>query len=350
MNLHRSGWMGAFLALKAIGAEVVPQQCARGDSACYTRQHRSVCTIRDQAAPQACLDWVVSLEERANNADLAALRAQADAYGYLATLLATGGAGQVSAKQSAIKKYRELLLSDPGDAGAMLGIATFSESATERIDLLREVVRLKPHQISVEAFIRELRELSTIRGSSPDRAIELLDSICGPHVAKTIGARHCLDALELTVASLGQIPDRQGAQRLADRTAAMVGELVRVAGRELAEADPDWNPTVTGLLERIPAQGFGSLTTWAITARVDPTPAGRARALEQAVPFAPDNATVLSDLGVAYLEEGRRDDAVAVYRRARAVTPPDRLEQLRELDHYIRSAESRAAGSTPAPR
>jgi tetratricopeptide (TPR) repeat protein len=423
MNIYRFGWVGAlvgwagaFPAFEVVGAEAAPQLCARGDSACYTQQHASACAPRGQPAPQSCLEWVVSLDQRANSGDRAALRAQADAYGFLATYFTKGVVEQETAKQSALKKYRELISSDPEDSDAMVGIATFSESPAERIQLLREVVRTKPHPITVNTLIGELRkldttaavleaakvaddyqrvsnggtkwrfaaeavdlykaagdseraadvrqraqqevgvsavlrELSTIRVSNPSRAAELLASICNSLIARTIGAKHCLDALELTVPSLRQISDRQEAQRLADRTAATMEQLAREARPALAEADPDWYPRVLGLLDRIPAQGFGSVMTWAAIAKVDRTQGGRTRALEGAVSFAPDNASLLSELAVSYREQRRWDEAIALYRRAKAVTPLDRVDLQRDWDRGIQAAEAmRAAGPAPSPR
>lgn len=406
MSLYRIGWIGVILACKVIGAEVSPQQCARGDSACYTQQHARACSIRNQATPESCLEWIGSLEDRASSGDRAALRAQADAYGYLATLLTRGDGVQVNSAHSAIKKYRELLSTDSQDVGAMGGIATLTEDTDERIQLLRDVVRLNPHPISVNALLdalrnldttasvleaamvaddiqrtleggmkwvyaaqayklylaageagrasalrqgaREelavpavLRELSANQAASPDRAVQLLDSICHPQVARTIGAQPCLDALEVVVPSLGKRADRREAQRLADRIAAIIWQLTNEAGLALAESDPDWHPRVMDLLDSIPAQGLGSLATWMMTSRVDREPAGRSRALEQAVSIAPDNASLLAELALAYWEQERRDEALAFYRRAKAVTPLDRVNEQRELERLIQAIESK---------
>lgn len=415
MNLYRFGWVGAFLAIKVIGAEVAPQQCALGVYECYLQQHISACGTRGQSTPQSCRSWASSLEGRATGGDRAALRAQAGAYGFLASF-DDSAIGRESAKQAALERYRELLASDPEDADALVGIATFTESGGERAQSLRDSVRLEPDPITVNALISDLRragtkgalleaakvaddfqrvsegrtkwrfaaeardlyksagdsqraaevrqraqqdagvpavlrELSTIRVSNPGRTAELLDSICRSQIARTIGAQPCLTALEMTVPSLGEIPDREVAQRLADQTAGTMEQLTREARSELEETDPDWYPELLGLLNRIHDQGLGSVTTWFSTFMVDRTLSGKTRALEKAVSFAPDSAQLLSGLATSYAQQGRWEEAIAHYRRAKAVTPPDRVDEHRSLDSIIEAVEAMRAGRpVPSPR
>lgn len=403
MNLHRLVLMGALLAFEAGSAEVDPQQCSRGDLACYRAQHIGACGTRGQSTPQSCRSWASSLEERAAAGDRAALHAQADACGFLASFEDTA-TGRESARQIALRKYNELASSDHGDPDVLTGLAALTQSEAERTRLPGETMQSDPDPIDLR-FLAEaagrsgdketllyaamqtesayhsvddrnrwtfaasaidlyrragdleragslrqkarqdvgvpgvLRELSTLGISNSGRTAELQDSICGMPMVRAIGAHPCLEALELTDRQLSNAADRQAAQQLANRSAATIDRLNRDARRELEEADPAWHPKLLGMLNSIADNGLGSATTWFAAYWLDRTLSGKARALEQVVSFAPGDAQTFSALAITYAQLGRWDEALAQLRRAKAVTPESRTDLHARLDRDIKAFE-----------
>ena len=80
-------------------------------------------------------------------------------------------------------------------------------------------------------------------------------------------------------------------------------------------------------------------------------PAGAAGAFQGAARLAPDNATLPASAGDALRAAGRRDDAVAAYRRALSIDARHRgaLEGLRALGAPVAPAPAPAPAPTPAP-
>lgn len=159
MNCLRAASIGIWLlggAASGFAAQSAGERCGFGDAACYERQRENACAIREVATPERCTALIAAIEAYASRDDRAARHAVAHAHIALGTHLGQDPDGQSSSIAAATAIHRQLLLTDPSDTEAMLGIATFTDDPAERVDLLRRVVVLQPHPITVEALAREL--------------------------------------------------------------------------------------------------------------------------------------------------------------------------------------------------
>jgi tetratricopeptide (TPR) repeat protein len=58
--------------------------------------------------------------------------------------------------------------------------------------------------------------------------------------------------------------------------------------------------------------------------------------LKRAAEIAPDKFTIWTNLGAAYVDEGDKSSALACYKKARALAPPDHHARIDESLRYIR--------------
>lgn len=159
MNGIRFTLIGASLLVVSAGLRAQAESCQVGDAFCYQRQYEDACAQRDSTI-QGCRAWIGSLEARAKQNDRAAQLMQGHAYMAIANHLGADADEQARSRTTGIAIFRQLVASDPSDAEAALAVAAFTPDPAERLERLRQVVKLKPAGfIAAESLADELQRL-----------------------------------------------------------------------------------------------------------------------------------------------------------------------------------------------
>ncbi|HEY6924937.1 MAG TPA: hypothetical protein VI653_15790, partial [Steroidobacteraceae bacterium] len=118
------------------------KQCAAQDRTCFEQNHVVACMARS-ATIESCTRWSAMLQPLASGNNRLALYmlGMADA---ARAERSTMPAEQKSARAEAVKAYKQLLVADPADAQAILGLALATDDHAERISLLRKGTALAP--------------------------------------------------------------------------------------------------------------------------------------------------------------------------------------------------------------
>lgn len=200
---------------------------------------------------------------------------------------------------------------------------------------LRQDIR---QQFGAQAMVDELSQAST---RTPERTLQLVEKLCDPGAARAVGADGCLQALEVVVPSLAGMPNRDDAQRVADRVAKVMLDMSQEGELALYEADPNWRTRFERWTERMVSQGMESVTVLSASASIQLDKTKKLAALERATQLDPGNLSVAVTLGIEYMLQQRWDDAIRQFRAAKAL--PDARSKSAEaqqmLDQYIKQAE-----------
>lgn len=146
------------IALPSIShAQAPDQSCNVGDSACYQRRYEGSCAPIGTTTVQSCKTWIGHLEDQASQGNRNARRALGSANAAIGLYLSKEPIEQAQYRDKALAIYRQLVAGDPNDVDALVGVATFAQGRAERLDSLRQAVKLQPSTAIANLLVAELR-------------------------------------------------------------------------------------------------------------------------------------------------------------------------------------------------
>lgn len=163
-----------------------------------------------------------------------------------------------------------------------------------------------------------------------------LEELCSNTGVVIFGARHCLDSIQSVVNVANTTRNTAVESAYAEgATTAMRNAAVSL---RLSSVDPGWRArfekTIGGFLES-PTATEGMFVAYAdITTDSEK----RLQALETAAGRFPSDGDIVTRLGLAYLDQGRKDDGIRTLGRAKELVPPTRHAM---IDQAVNQASAR---------
>lgn len=213
MSSIRKGLMAVGLAILSAAVQAQASACAAGDAVCYQRQYEQACAERNVSTAESCEAWIRQTDGR----DRVAHLMQGHGWMAIANHLDASPALKQQSREKGVAIFRQLAATDRSDAEALLALSTVTEDATERLQLLRQVVRLKPGgAIAVESLARELEKLG-----GREHLLEAAEAVERASSAQTGTPRMRLAERAIALFEAAGAPDR--ARELRQRIRQNVG-------------------------------------------------------------------------------------------------------------------------------
>lgn len=377
-----------------------PGSCSNGDSDCFERNQVAACHDRPAATIEACGAWIRALENQAANGSSDAELSLAQAYAALAANLLTDPAVRAEYEARARSIYRARIRRDADDAQALLALATLVDDENEKIDLLKRGIAWGPDEVYATRWLASLlhernepsdaleaanyveeaydamkperwvhhasstywyyqqagaedeaarfrtrviddwgaRELTDVTtNNAPEDVEQTLQMVCDSYATGVLGMEMCGRSIATVMRYLSSADVTPRTQALADAAARAMEDSGR-DGWTLECEPPESQATFESELDTLLALGFESAPVQSAFARVAPC-GERLHALQRAVHLAPQDGELAWRLGGAYASDGRWNEALATYRRAKSlptVVPKYAIdEQIRIIEERI---------------
>jgi tetratricopeptide (TPR) repeat protein len=377
-----------------------PKTCPDGDFDCFERHQVAACYEPSTSTTETCRAWIHTLDQQASKGSSDAELRLAHASRALADL-ATDPAVQAKYNARARSIYRERIRRDADDAQALLALATLADDDEEMIGLLQRGVALAPeeaasthllasklhkrnrpgdalaaaiymeraydamkperwahHASSTHWYYQQAgandlaarfrarviddwgaRTLADVADdTAPDDVERTLEIVCDSYATGVLGTQMCGQSIAAVMRYLTSSGVTPRTQALADAAAGAMENF----GRDewaLGCEPPESQPAFTSGLDTLLALGFESAPVLSAFARVAPC-GERLQTLQRAVELAPQDGDLVWRLGGAYASDGRWDEALTAYRRAKSL--PTIVPKF-AIDEEIRTTEQRIA-------
>jgi tetratricopeptide (TPR) repeat protein len=172
--------------------------------------------------------------------------------------------------------------------------------------------------------------------AGPERVNATLDELCSPTGVVIFGAKNCLEGIQSVVDAANAQTAQSRALSAQSATAAMW--TAAQSGWRLDSIDATWRTRFEMAIDGFLRSQSTTPDMYAAYAAITPDRERRARAMEAAVARFPSNGDMLMRLGLAYLDQGRDQEAVAALTRAKELLPPTKHVM---IDQALRSAPAR---------
>lgn len=373
-------WAG-IVVLPTAGTYSQPLECGAEDYTCLARSYELACREPSTAAT-TCEAWLERLEAHAFADQPAWQLAAAAAYYSLSEWSEATNATQELRERSTMLLENVLLEQESGRfaSEAYLGLAAWTDDLDENIALLRQALLADP---SNAPAAETLARLLATRGSEPAlleaaeamesaylaqrdpkrwhlassavalyesagetsraqrlkervfaesgmnqlldrleelddaaRAKGLLGQACNVDLVALFGADRCLRGIESVASAVGLEQDLESQQRLAEAATIGMTSVINAPG-----FDSDEEARFRAVYETFISLGVRSAEVYEAYSHLLDDPILARLALEEASDLAPQNGQLLFRLGLAYLNEGMWQKAIASLEKAEPLLP-----------------------------
>lgn len=393
MNTNWKIACGIVALLVAVEAGAQKLVCGASDVSCLEREREKACIDVD-----SCVEWLGVLEHSPVSKQ-PYVRISAAATNLILNELTGGLGAKTKYRDRAEEILDELIVEYPTNAKALFALASLREKKEERVELLRRVVAADPTYVmgwealatavsSGSTNLQEGAELleqaylasppgawriasDAIMGyenakspadaerlrkrvqvdygldalmvvvakpeaAGPERVNAALYQLCSTTGIVISGARLCVEGIQSVVAAASSQNTQSQALYAQSATAAMW--KAADSWWRLDSIDAKWRTrfetTIDGFLKSQSATPDMYAAYTAITSDREK----RVRAMEAAVARFPSDGDVLMRLGLAYMDQGRKDEGVRALNHAKELLPPT---QHAGIDQALRQASMR---------